>query len=604
MSRTRVAESRPLDFRYDPTFIGPFTQVRMDPRVAAQMSAPTAVAGATRFKYFRRPVMPRMSAIPPTVLLAPTVAETDPTVPLEDVPEPPQKSQEVQTMFRESEAQTVPYTPDYVVQDGEDPEVLLLKDLKFEDGLPLKLKDLEMIHYARAKREMESHLPPFTDEASMNLRKRLMEQQEMKEFRLREAEIDRRREERLEELQSALNSREQSNELVSSQRVEAIRQTRIDEREIALQKIRNKRIKILRRLARKRNAQDPMLSQTGGDPIDAYYDKASSLYAPIQRKGKAPGHDPTNYDVASRTAPLNNVAKILELEAVVPRDLRDPDGGATNSFSPDKQFSKTEPLGVRPRIRAAEDRLTSAAQRNLRDSKRDVEEMHRILSNKKKAQTLALHAQHQASRQASRGQSSQSQASPHSATSHKPMSAPSPSRKNPMGRPVTPDLTVDQQTGTKHNSRHAVTAACTLLQRLIRGRSVQNVMYEGRLRRAELIHELRSADEYLASKEVESAVEVANEVRVQREAAARQATLDTIIGGTSSSMMVLLNQEADRVDLFENLLAKAARADADRQRREYAEAGRRQREGNEYPAPASVEAEAEAVAEEQAGGGQ
>ncbi len=577
-------ESRPLDARYDPSFIGPYTQVRMDPRVAAAMSAPTAVAGATRFKYFRRPVMPRMSAIPPTVLLAPTVAETDPNVPLEDIPEPPQKNQEVQTIFRESEAQTIPYTPDYIVQDGEDPEVLLLKDLKFEKGLPLKKKDLEMIHYARAKREMESHLPPFTDEASMNLRKRLMEQQEMTEFKLREAEIDRRREERLDELQSALNTREQSNELVSSQRVEAIRQSRIDEREIALQKIRNKRIKILRRLARKRNAQDPMLTRSDSDPVEAYYDKASSLYAPIQRKGEAPGHDPSNYDVASRTAPLDSIGKILELEEVVPRDLRDPEGAANKqSFSPDKQFSKTEPLGVRPRIRAAEPRLTSAAQRHLRDTKRDVEEMHRILGNKKKAQTLTQHS----SRNASRGQTAASQAS-HSATTPKPASAPSPVRKNPMGRPVTPDLTVDQQTGSKLNERHEITAACVLLQRLIRGRSVQNVMYEGRLRRAELIRELRSAEEYLAAKGEDSAVVVANEAKAIREAAAKSATLDSIVGGTSSNMFLVLNQEAERVELFTKLQDKAMQVEADRQRREYAEAGRRQREGNSYPIPATT----------------
>jgi hypothetical protein len=577
-------ESRPLDARYDPSFIGPYTQVRMDPRVAAAMSAPTAVAGATRFKYFRRPVMPRMSAIPPTVLLAPTVAETDPNVPLEDIPEPPQKNQEVQTIFRESEAQTIPYTPDYIVQDGEDPEVLLLKDLKFEKGLPLKKKDLEMIHYARAKREMESHLPPFTDEASMNLRKRLMEQQEMTEFKLREAEIDRRREERLDELQSALNTREQSNELVSSQRVEAIRQSRIDEREIALQKIRNKRIKILRRLARKRNAQDPMLTRSDSDPVEAYYDKASSLYAPIQRKGEAPGHDPSNYDVASRTAPLDSIGKILELEEVVPRDLRDPEGAANKqSFSPDKQFSKTEPLGVRPRIRAAEPRLTSAAQRHLRDTKRDVEEMHRILGNKKKAQTLTQHS----SRNASRGHTAASQAS-HSATTPKPASAPSPVRKNPMGRPVTPDLTVDQQTGSKLNERHEITAACVLLQRLIRGRSVQNVMYEGRLRRAELIRELRSAEEYLAAKGEDSAVVVANEAKAIREAAAKSATLDSIVGGTSSNMFLVLNQEAERVELFTKLQDKAMQVEADRQRREYAEAGRRQREGNSYPIPATT----------------
>jgi hypothetical protein len=583
-------ESRPMDARYDPTFIGPFTQVRMDPRVAAAMSAPTAVAGATRFKYFRRPVMPRMSAIPPTVLLAPTVASTDPTVPLEDIPEPPQKNQEVQTMYRESEAQTTPYTPNYFVQDGEDPEVLMLKDLTFENGLPLNKKDLEMIHHARAKREMESHLPPFTDEASMNLRKRMMEQQEMKEFKLREAEIDRKREARLEELQTALDVREQSNELVSSQRVEAIRQSRMDEREVALQKIRNKRIKILRRLARKRNAQDPMISKVGGDPVDAYFDKASALYAPIQRLGKAPGHDPSDYDVATRTAPLNNMGKIAELEAAVPRDLRDPDAGK-GSFSPDKQFSKTEPLGVRPRIRAAEDRLTSAAQRNLRDTKRDVEEMHRILTTKKKAQTLALQAAHHSSRQSARSQSAG--APPHTQASHsaptspsKPASTANSARRNAQGRPVTPDLTVDAHSGENVDSRHAVTAAITLLQKLIRGRSVQNVMYEGRLRRAELIRELRKADDYIAGLAQETAVDVANEAKRQREAAAKAATFDTIIGGTSSSMLVLLQQESGRVELFADLQEKAQAAERDRQRREYAEAGRRQKEGKKYPIPA------------------
>ena len=296
MSRTHVMESRPLDYRYDATFIGPYTNVRMDARVTHAVSNPQTVAGATRFKYFRRPVMPRMSAIPPTVLLAPTVANTDPGVPMEDIPEPPQKTQGVQTMYRESEAQTVPYTPDYVVRDGEDPEVLMLKDLTFDNGLPLKKKDLEMIYYAKAKREMESHLPPFTDEASLHLRKSLMEQQEMKEFSLREKEIDRKREERLEELQNALTTREESNELLSSQRVEAIRQNRMEEREVSLQKIRNKRIKVLRRLARKRNSADPLLSERQKhDPINDYYDKASTLYAPVQRKGKTPGRDPSQY---------------------------------------------------------------------------------------------------------------------------------------------------------------------------------------------------------------------------------------------------------------------------------------------------------------------
>jgi hypothetical protein len=43
--------------------------------------------------------------------------------------EPFTKSVEVQTMYRESESQTDPYTPDYLIPKGENPEVLVLSNL-------------------------------------------------------------------------------------------------------------------------------------------------------------------------------------------------------------------------------------------------------------------------------------------------------------------------------------------------------------------------------------------------------------------------------------------------------------------------------------------
>lgn len=118
------------------------------------------------------------------MLLAPT-ATLDPALPVEEKPEPATKTTEVQTMFRESEAQTLPFTPAHIIRDGSVPEVLLLKGLTYENGLSLGLKELEMIEYARMKRDVESNLPPFTDEASMLFRKKLMEDQEMREFKLR-----------------------------------------------------------------------------------------------------------------------------------------------------------------------------------------------------------------------------------------------------------------------------------------------------------------------------------------------------------------------------------------------------------------------------------
>ncbi len=48
-----------------------------------------------------------------------------------------------------------------------------------------------MLTHARAKRLLEASLPPFTDEASLALRKKLMEKQELTELGLRERELNR-----------------------------------------------------------------------------------------------------------------------------------------------------------------------------------------------------------------------------------------------------------------------------------------------------------------------------------------------------------------------------------------------------------------------------
>ena len=355
-------------------------------RTRVSASSKTIVSGTQRFKYFKRPIMPRVSAVPPQVLLAPTATE-NPMVPVDNTVEPTVKDAEVQTAYRESEAQTMPYTPDYVVAQGEDPEVLLLKNLTYENGLPLGRKEIEMIEYARSKRDMESNLPPFTDEASLQQRKRLMEQQEMKEFKMREVEIDSTREAKLQELERALVEREESREFMTSQRLEGVRLLRLEEREKVLQKIRNKRIKALRRLAHQRNQSDPVLSEgVKKDIIDDYFNKGSKVYAPSRRQGMDPASgSPENNNVASRTMPLDNIGNILSLEQAIPKRLLD--SGNAEDEPTALLMAKTLPAPDKPKFsgggRAAEDRLTSAAQRAQRVTKRDVEEMHQILLRRK-----------------------------------------------------------------------------------------------------------------------------------------------------------------------------------------------------------------------------
>lgn len=109
-------------------------------RRQASTSSKTMVSGSSRYKYFKRPIMPRVSAVPTQVLLAPTNTENNPMVPVDNRIEPTVKDAEVQTAYRESEAQTVPYTPDFVVGQGEDPDILLLKNFTYDNGLPLGKK--------------------------------------------------------------------------------------------------------------------------------------------------------------------------------------------------------------------------------------------------------------------------------------------------------------------------------------------------------------------------------------------------------------------------------------------------------------------------------
>ena len=57
-------------------------------------------------------------------------------------------------------------------------------------GLPAGLAEVEMIERARAKREWEATLPPLNDISQLEKRKRMMDEMERKEWKLREEEIE------------------------------------------------------------------------------------------------------------------------------------------------------------------------------------------------------------------------------------------------------------------------------------------------------------------------------------------------------------------------------------------------------------------------------
>ena len=188
MSTTMTTPHRAYDHLYDPVYTTPTTGLynTSNPPVGAAAAQGNDVSGTGRHKYFRMPVVPHLSSLPPSLLLAKT-AHSDPLDAVVSDDGSVTRSVAVQTKYRESESQTVPYTPEHGGdRDRPEPEVLLLQALSAEDLKTLQPTQLTMIELSRAKSRLANSLPPTTDEASLERRKRLMEVQEMKEFRARE----------------------------------------------------------------------------------------------------------------------------------------------------------------------------------------------------------------------------------------------------------------------------------------------------------------------------------------------------------------------------------------------------------------------------------
>jgi hypothetical protein len=78
------------------------------------------------------PLVAHVCSLSPPRLLALSSGNNPLEVPEDDEPEPFQKDAETQTMYRESEAQTDPYTPAYVLNPQRpQPEVLMLQELSY-----------------------------------------------------------------------------------------------------------------------------------------------------------------------------------------------------------------------------------------------------------------------------------------------------------------------------------------------------------------------------------------------------------------------------------------------------------------------------------------
>ncbi|CAM9490439.1 unnamed protein product, partial [Hapterophycus canaliculatus] len=512
-------ESRALDHYYDPVYTTPFEDngLYKSLRPAVTADGGNAVGGPNMTMYLKRPVIPQLHSVAPEVLLAPTLNEDPMEAPIEEL-ESFTKDIGSQTKYRESEVQTTPYSRDFVLNpEADEPEVLMLQGLAHGAGLPAGKREVEMLTHARAKRLLEASLPPFTDEASLALRKKLMEKQELIELGLRERELTRARDERLKLLKRAMRERDQGAEFLAQQRIEALRQAKVEGCERIVGAIQASRIKVLRKLTKARKAlpvQDDQQTHRR-DIVKEYSDFGSGVYAPITRLGRRIDQDSEKFGLPGVTKSLTTYHGVSALEATMNPALT--------------RTVITKPSRVKPRA-------TTTIARKLRAVEVHLEKTAILL----KAQKAAAVSGNAKSASTPNNMLAKNVADKAGATEDATAMPAWRSKASRKERPQTPRVPNPPEDENEH-------LAVLLLQRLIRGRAVQNVMFEGKERRKELIRELRIA------KQLEDDSEQAREAQTKAVEARRQrvykAALDNMAGEAVGVLFATMADRAMGIDV-------------------------------------------------------
>ncbi len=482
---------------------------------------PRPLASALTTLLFLAPLL-SIQAVPPEVMLAPAGPPgqtTDPLEPPQAVPTELTRTVAVQTKYRETEAQTDPYTPDYTIRPGEkEPEVLSLAALSFGRGLPVGAAEVEMIERARAKREFEQSLPPTTDEASFQIRRQMMEEQESREWKARESEIDRIQARRLAMLEKALQEREQETEFLAEQRVETLRQRRLDEKERKVASIQRQRIKALRKLSTARKKADP--TPEDNDIIRQYHDYGSRAYAPTRRDGEAGMRSVQSIDASLRD--VASLDQLVDMQRTLPKSTLEP--------------RTAVPISRVAKMRVSERRHENAITGHLK-------QMDRLL------------------RSGMFGKSP-------------PRERLQPSWRKKVKKTVRPP-TPGRTAAGMDTRAEGLQRALLLLKRLLRGRAVQNFMFEGKERRIALIRELRT-DETDEARRAEEALEKAKQKRRLEQALI--STQDAIQGEVLSATGDFLSKELVRRQQEADIAKMVSAGERKRRMREAEESGRRQAE--------------------------
>lgn len=502
------------------------------------------LAGRDRFKFFKRPVVPLIEQMTPQ-----QTAALQPQIPLQTKPQigrplPPlggaqeTKKKKVRTVdgkegaeggsrdavcqtdYRENDCQTDPYTPDYWVEDNTQPQVLAIMELKYGAGLPAGLAEVEMIDRVKRRTRVEGSLPQGGDDSAMDQRLVALENLEQVEWNEREAHIKNLQDERLEQMAAALDRRERKRETQSQARIETVKRSKLEAAETKLNRMQEKRDTARRKLdtQHKNPTKEPPRKDIVGE-----YGQNGRRGKDVQSNSLVEKMSSANYDVRPTLLGFPEGIQELErtkapkLETVKLKDTKPPEAPAISGL--ENNYRK----------------------RNAKRVVRDLDFAQGTIDKAKagKVATASIQDFYRATPR--------------------------------LVRPDTPTLVLQ---GDQDEDKEE---ALILLQRLLRGRAVQNEFFEGKERCHGLIEELQAA---AAAKEREAewrdAKAVAAFARRQRDMV--QGVVDQIQGDIIFGTVDYLNKELTRQREAAEFDKLRLRAETDRQQREEAEKRRRQEE--------------------------
>ncbi|XP_065598194.1 cilia- and flagella-associated protein 91 [Cyrtonyx montezumae] len=483
------------------------------------------VSGRNRYKYFARPLLSPNKLLPLDVSYA--IAKTEPVVylPTEDSEKfgPKVRTFGTQTDYRDGEAQTDPYSPEYIVSSVSVPEILMIASLTWGRGLPAGLDEVEMIERAREKRAWEATLPPLDSASNIAKRRKMMDEMERKEWAFREQEIEKLQEIRLEVLMKLLQRREEKQNELDWKRLDDHWQKHQKAKEEKIKKIQHDFALMLRKLIAKRKNVMGKLERR--DIIEEYTNFASQTYAPLSRIGYFPDNHSERYVV--KNFYLNTFAGLCELEASLP------DSATKVKIKAPKPKRTTDRTGYIKRSARLEVELALVHQALL-EKKNKVEEPKKPLLFLEKVE-------------------------------------------KPVPRPPTPVLEIP----SIEEEERELAVIC--LQKLLRGRAIQNKMFEEKEKRLELIQELRTThalqeDGQLLLKAQEKMTRALQQHRdlKMHKLSSMESHLAREEGRALANMFDFLSKELLRLQEERRIHAFVMLAERIRRMREAEESGRRQ----------------------------